>query len=219
MMDSQLSGRIYRLNAPRMAAVAGILFAVFFTASVVLIRTAIPDSLTGGTEWVERGAKRLRFALALMPLAGVAFLWFVGVIRDHLKVVEDSYFSTAFLGSSLIFLAMVFVSMAIAGGIVASAQLSAGQALDEDVITFGRAVMLQINNVYALRMASICMTSLATVWWRTRLIPRWFAIITIVLAFILLVVINLSLWITLIFPMWVLAISVGLLVTNLRNKA
>ncbi len=71
--------------------------------------------------------------------------------------------------------------------------INAAQTLDEDVINFGRAVMLQINNIYALRMASLCMTSLATVWWRTRLVPRWFAAITIVLAFILLVIINLSL--------------------------
>lgn len=219
MIDPRHSGGIYRLNAPRTAAVAGILFAVLFAAGVILIRVAIPENLAGGTQWVERGAGRLRLALVLMPLAGVAFLWFVGVIRDHLRAVEDRYFSTAFLGSSLLFLAMVFVSMAIAGGILASAQLKVGQALDEDVITFGRAVMLQISNVYALRMASICMTSLATVWWRTRLIPRWFAVITIVLALILLVVINLSLWITLIFPTWVLTISVGLLVTNLRSKA
>ncbi len=47
MIDPQLSSRIYRLNAPRAAAVAGILFAVLFSAGVVLIRVAVPENLTG----------------------------------------------------------------------------------------------------------------------------------------------------------------------------
>ena len=54
-----------------------------------------------------------------MPFAGIAFLWFIGVVRDRLGRLEDQFFSTVFFGSGLLFLAMVFVSMAIAGGMVA----------------------------------------------------------------------------------------------------
>ena len=98
---------------------AGILFALLFAASVTLIRTTIPDELAGGFDWVTSENTRLSVALFLMPLAGIAFLWFMGVIRDQMGEFEDRFFSTVFLGSGLLFLAMVFVAMAIVGGIMA----------------------------------------------------------------------------------------------------
>ena len=48
-----------------------------------------------------------------------------------------------------------------------------GDTPDYTVIYFGRALMLDINNVYALRMAGVTMMSLATIWIRTGLMPRW----------------------------------------------
>lgn len=209
--------RVRQLKTPRTAAIAGVAFALLFAVAVVLIRTAVPDTLTGQTEWVERGAGQINLAMMLMPLAGIAFLWFVGVIRDQLGEAEDRFFSTVFLGSGLLFLAMVFVSMAIAGGIVAGWRAFPDRPLDEDVIIFGRAVMLQISNVYALRMAGVFMTSLSTIWLRTGVMPGWLAVITYVLATALLLVINLSLWVTLIFPAWVLAISGYILLVRLRS--
>ncbi len=205
------------LTTPRAAAIAGILFALLFAVSLVLVRLAIPADLSSGASWVEQGTRQLTLAEALMPLAGIAFLWFVGVIRDRIGELEDRFVSTVFLGSSLLFLAMVFVSMAIAGGIVASSARYSGEPLAEDVIVFGRAVMLQISNVYALRMAGVCMISLATIWLRTRLMPSWLAGITYLLALLLLLIINLSLWVTLIFPGWVFLISVLILIMNFRQ--
>ena len=70
-------------------------------------------------EWLERArAARLTIGLALVPFAGIAFLWFMGVVRDRFKETEDQLFSSVFIGSGLLFLAMVFVSAALAGGIV-----------------------------------------------------------------------------------------------------
>jgi lauroyl/myristoyl acyltransferase len=46
----------------------------------------------------------------LVPFAGIAFLWFIGVLRDRLGEFEDRFFSTVFLGSGLLFLAMLFAS-------------------------------------------------------------------------------------------------------------
>ena len=45
----------------------------------------------------------------LVPFAGIAFLWFIGVVREQLGNVEDRLFSTVFLGSGLLFLAMLFI--------------------------------------------------------------------------------------------------------------
>jgi hypothetical protein len=63
-------------------------------------------------------------ALNLVPFAGIAFLWFVGVLRDRIGEREDRFFATVFLGSGLLFVAMIFVSAAIAGGLIADQSTS-----------------------------------------------------------------------------------------------
>jgi hypothetical protein len=211
------SRSIERLKAPRAAAIAGILFAVLFAASISLIRLNIPADLSGEASWIKSGYRPLQIALVLMPFAVIAFLWFVAVIRDRLGEQENQFFSTVFFGSSLLFLAMVCVSMAIAGGILVVANSAADGSPNQDAIAFGRAVMLQISNVYALRMAAVFMISIATIWLRTRLMPQWLVLATYVLALLLLVVVSLNLWVTLVFPAWVFFVSVFILTMNARS--
>jgi hypothetical protein len=79
-------------------------------------------------------------------------------------------------------------------------------------------MMIQLSSVYALRMASVFMISLGTIWWRTGLMPRWLAVITYLLALTLLLVINLNLWVALIFPAWVLLIDIYILYNNQRKQ-
>ena len=205
--------RFRGLTTPRSAAVAGILFALLFGTSIVLLRTAIPtDAATAAaTDWIEQGATRIRAALTLMPFAGIAFLWFIGVIRDRLGDHEDRFFATVFLGSGLLFLAMIFVATAIAAGLLAGTSVQDAQGYHPDIVYFGRAVMLQVSNVYALRMAGVFMISAATMWLRTDVMPRWLAVISYALALALLAVTSLSLWVTLVFPAWALGVSTFLL--------
>jgi hypothetical protein len=117
MDDSHHTRLVRRLNTPRAAAVAGFLFAVLFASSLVLLRSAVPDDPFAQIAWVTRGQTRISTALVLAPLAGIAFLWFIGVLRDQVGELEDRFFGSVFLGSGLLFLAMVAVSMSIAGAI------------------------------------------------------------------------------------------------------
>ena len=78
--------------------------------------------------------------------------------------------------------------------------------------------MLQVSNIYALRMAGVLLISLATMWLRTGVMPKWLAIVTYAVALVLLVVTTLSLWVTLIFPAWVLGVSILILVQNYRRR-
>jgi hypothetical protein len=210
--------RFRRLTTPRAAAVAGIVFSLLFSASLVLLRISIPEDPATGMNWVAAGSGKITLALRLMPFAGIAFIWFIGVMRDRMGEYEDRFFSAVFYGSGLLFLGMVFVSMAIAGGILATARFIEDVTLESQAIYFGRAVMFQISNVYALRMAGVFMISLGTIWWRTGLMPRWLALMTYLLAVALLLVISRSLWITLVFPAWVAVIDVYALLAN-RKKA
>jgi len=208
------------LKTPRAAAFAGIVFAVLFTISVALIRLAIPDDLPGAStgEALQRNGQMVSLALTLFPFAGIAFLWFVGVIRDRIGSLEDQLFSTVFFGSGLLFLAMMFVAAAMAGAILSSYAIASELLVQSGVIVFGRSIMFTITNVYAIRMAGVFMISLASIWVRTRGMPRVFVLLTYALALVMLVAVNLSVWLLLIFPAWVFVISVYILFVSLRGE-
>jgi hypothetical protein len=200
------------LRTPRAAGVAGVLFSLLFGTSLVLLRTALDPDPFVAIDWDGPAGWRVRVAMTLMPFAGIAFLWFIGVVRDRLGRHEDRFFSTVAFGSGLLFVAMVFASMSIAGGLLATARAELAADAERGFAAFGRAVMLQISNVYALRMGGVFMLSLGTVWLRTGLMPRWLVATTYLLALAMLVIVSLSLWVTLLFPAWVLAVSLHVLI-------
>ena len=112
-----------RLKAPRSAALAGILFSVLLIAVLLLFRLSVrADPLEAGA-WLKTSSKTIALALNLVPFAGIAFLWFIGVLRDRLGELEDRFFATVFLGSGLLFLAMLFASAALGGGIIIASEL------------------------------------------------------------------------------------------------
>jgi hypothetical protein len=195
------------LSTPRAAAVAGVLFSLLFGTALVLIRLALPEGAEPGSQWLAGGGTNLKIAAMIMPFAGILFLWFMGVVRDGLGRYEDKFFSTVFIGSGLLFLAMMFLAAGVGAGLERS-----DAAAHPDVATFGQMVLLAISKTYALRMAAVFMISLATIWLKTGLMPRWLVGVTYVVAVGLLLASDISMWLTLAFPIWVLVVSILLLV-------
>jgi hypothetical protein len=220
-MNPAIASTRQRLRTPRAAAVAGILFAVLFTISMVLLELVLPEDLSGpnAAAWLQGNTALVSLALTLVPFAGIAFLWFMGVVRAHLGKLEDQFFSSVLFGSGLLFLAMIFVTAAIAGGMVAGYAIAADTLINSGVATFGRAVIYTITNVYAVRMAGVFMISLGTIWMQSRAMPRLFVFFTYALALLLLVTISLSMWLILVFPAWVFVISVFILRMSLRGES
>jgi hypothetical protein len=194
------------LTTPRAAALAGVLFALLFGTTVFLIRHNMPEGVQDSTGWLNTQHSVITIATILMPFAGISFLWFVGVVRDGLGRFEDRFFASVFLGSGLLFLAMMFVATAIAGGLAASKGVI-DPAAHTEVIDFGKFVVLAITKTYAIRMAAVFMMSLATIWLKTGLMPRWLVAISYLVALALLIIGDLSMWVTMAFPAWVLVVS------------
>jgi hypothetical protein len=215
MPDTPLIRTRDALKTPRSAAVAGIIFAVLYGSSLILLSLFVLPYISD-TTWMETNAAPVSLALNLIPFAGIAFLWFIGVLRDLLADQEDRLFSTVFLGSGLLFLAMTFIGAALVAGLLNAHTLGLG-TLSESVYTYSRSVIYQVINIYAIRMAGVFMISLATIWIRTGVMHRVWAILTYLLALVLLVSISYSLWVTLIFPGWVMVVSVYILIRNLHR--
>lgn len=180
------------------------LFAVLFGTALVLIRLALPDGAGLGAPWADRSGSRLRVAVVLMPFAGIAFLWFIGVIRDGIGALEDRFFSTVFLGSGLLFLAMIFASTAVGAGLIATKHADGTRT---EVAVFGQELLVALSSTYALRMAAVFMMSLATIWLKTRLMPGWLVAVTYLVALAVLIASDVSRWLTMAFPIWVLLVS------------
>ena len=178
MTDSQRAVIIRSLKTPRSAAVAGILFALLYGTALVLIRISIPADIGADSAWLETNANKVSLALNLVPFSGIAFLWFIGVIRDRLGTLEDRFFATVFLGSGLLFLAMTFAGAALAGGLLKAYANQPSIVTEGSLYTYSRAVMYDVINIYAIRMAGVFMISLATIWFRTGLMHRGWALAT-----------------------------------------
>lgn len=207
-----------RLRTPRSAAAAGILFALLLGTAYVLLRLGIPADQRADEKWLDANRRTVTFALSLVPFAGIAFLWFIGVVRDRIGDHEDRFFSTVFFGSGLLFLAMTFVAAAVGGGMVATYAVQPAQMIESGLYRFSRDTMYRIANVYAIRMASVFMISLGTIWVRTRTMPKAMAVVTYLGALVLMVSVSFSLWVVLVFPTWVLLVSIYILFGNLRSR-
>ena len=217
MNETSVTSRRNTLKTPRAAAIAGIIFAVLYSATLVLLYLSVSPVRKTDITWLETNAGMASFALNLMPYAGIAFLWFIGVIRDQLGDLEDRLFATVFLGSGLLFLALTFVGAALVGGLLDSYVIDPSIFDQSGLYSYSRAVTSQIINIYAIRMAGVFMISLATIWIRTGLMRRTWVILTYALALVLLLSIGFSLLVTLIFPAWVLVVSVIILIRNLHD--
>ena len=118
MTETSGASKRQALKTPRAAAIAGIIFSVLYGTSMVLINNSLPHDPTAFLAWLEADTTTVTLALNLIPFAGIAFLWFIGVIRDLLSDQEDRLFATVFLGSGLLFLALTFIGAALAAGLL-----------------------------------------------------------------------------------------------------
>jgi hypothetical protein len=206
------------VRSPRSAAIAGLLFAILFSVSVIILKLSIVDvSRDNGGQWLRDSVGWVTFAIGLMPFAGIFFLWFMGVVRARLGRFEDQFFSTVFLGSGLIFLALVFVASGIAGAMVAGFGRDPSGFPGSTTYYLCRDLIPQIFGIYAMRMAAVFLISQATLWLRTKVMPRWLVLLTYPLALVMLFVFTWSFWVVLVFPAWVFLVSVYIMVVSFRH--
>jgi hypothetical protein len=192
----------------RGAAIAGIAFAILLVAAMTLMRLAASED---GFEALRSDSQRrtlLAWGLGLVPFAGIAFLWFIGVVRERLAEIEDRLFSTVFLGSELLFLATLFMAAVTSASML---EMVSSVNADADLWAFGRTSTETLISVYAMRMAAVFTLSVSTVGLRTTAVPRWVHYLGYLVALILIVASGERQWTPLLFPAWVLLLSILLL--------
>ncbi len=81
-----------------------------------------------------------------------------------------------------------------------------------------RRITSLLLNVYAMRMAAVFTISVATISLRTGVIPKWLAYAGYASALVLLVSFGISPWVHLLFPLWILLLSVHILRRSWTTK-
>ena len=201
---------------PRVVAVSGVIFAALYVASLVFARLAVPADPTEPGAWLADPLLRswVRFSLNLIPFTGIAFLWFMAVLRNRIGGFEDRFFATVFLGSGLLFVAMLFVAAAAIQGLLDTFAAEGKLPAQSESYAVGRAMGYALMNTYAVKMAAVFIIVTSTIGLRTTVFPRWMAFIGYGLALVMLLTITSLAWIALVFPAWVLLLSVYILIAD-----
>ena len=213
-------GKVTRreIRSPRAAALAGIGYSILMITGLILTSSITRVRLEDITlDLLESWYRKASLVILMVPFAGIAFLWFTGVIRDRLGEHEDRFFATLFYGSGIIQVVLLFIWGAIFGAVMATRTMTAVGLIENEIYIFSFALMNEIIGNYALRMAGIYMTAIATLWTRTGIMPRWFGFLTLILALGFLLAAERFREARFIFPAWVFVVSVYVLVTNYRR--
>jgi hypothetical protein len=195
------------IRTPRAAGFAGIVFALLLITSDVMIWLYVPSPSEAQPTLVTRHSRELTIALNLRPFAGIAFLWFMGVVRGRLGDLEDRFFATIYLGSGLLYLAMMFLTGARAHAVITLLATGSHSLITSSSYDLARQEVFIVGAVYATRTAAVFMTSTSTVLMQTRVVPRWVAILGYALALVLLLSATYKIWLALAFPLWVMLVS------------
>jgi hypothetical protein len=205
---------------PRVVAVSGIIFSVLYIASLVLIRLAVPADPTEPGAWLTDPGSRswVRIALNLVPFTGIAFLWFMAVLRNRIGLLEDKFLATVFLGSGLLFVAMLFTAVSAARGLLETFATTSRLTAGSDSYAVGRAMAYALMNTFGMKMAAIFMFVTSTIGLRTAVLARWVSFVGFALGLIMLFAITDFAWIALLFPFWVLLVSTYILATDIYRR-
>jgi hypothetical protein len=204
-----------QLRAPWAASIAGLLFAVLFTAAVLLLRN-LPMLTATDAELVRQFATGqdqglIIAGLYLGPFAGIMFLWFIAVIRDQIGEREDRFFATVFFGSGLLFVAILFTVLAVVSEPVVAVRYLGQDVPSAEEIGAVRALGYTLMFGFGTRAAAVFLLAMATIGIKSGVFPLWLARAGYVVGIVLLVVVVFWDWVILILPAWVALVSLFVL--------
>jgi hypothetical protein len=205
-------------SPPRGVAISGIVFSALYITSLVIVRLAVPADPRDPGIWLADPTYRnwVSIALNLVPFTGIAFLWFMAVLRNRVGLLEDRFFATVLLGSGLLFVAMFFAAVAVSRGLIETFSAPGRLSASSEAYAVGRAMTHAFMIIFGMKMAAIFMFVTSMIGLRTAVLARWVSLVGFALGLILLVVITGFAWIAILFPLWVLLLSTYILVADFQ---
>ena len=201
----------------RLTGVLGIVFALLLTAGLVLVHRTPALGATDAdyTTFYRNGGQTIlvTVGLYLVPFAGIAFLWHLTTVRLLVRALTPAPSAIPFTLQALsgtLFVALLFAGTASAGAVALLQDLGDGPLPGADVGRALAGVGYAVVFVYATRMAGMYVITTTTLLSRAGLLPRWAALLSYLVATVMLVATTLNPAVVLVFPGWV--VLVGLIV-------
>lgn len=149
----------------------------------------------------------------LMPIAAILFLWFVVALRGWIRATRqrrNMLISDLQLVSAVVFVALFLIGAAAAATSVIIAE-SEPASLSADslqaIVSFGFTLM----QIMGVRMAAVFVLATASLGVTTRVLPRWFSLLSYAFGLILMLTPITHAALILAFPVWVIVLSLILL--------
>jgi len=199
-------------------AIAGLVFSALFVIAWMLLREsppyhAIDEELTDYYLDPSRRRDSAIAGLYVVPLAGIAFIWFMAALRDrYLRAAtrENTILSTAQVVAGALVVTSLFAIAAVELAVVWLAET--GELFDVDAARSLLAVGESMSDIMALRSAAVFVGVSASRAVRSGLFPRSYGALSMVAALALLLAYEALPWVSLLFPAWVAGSSVLILV-------
>lgn len=198
-------------RAAQLTALAGAIHAVLFLLSFWFVSGA-PSANASNEELVAfftsaEDQRQLLVGLYLMPFAGIAFLWFLDAVRVWSRGAgrrKNLLLSNMQLFAGILYVGLFFITAAAYAVTAASAEFANGSIdplLARLFPEFGRTLFF----FFALRMAAVFAFTTSNMLMAAGILPKWLGQIGLVVGVVLLLTPTFSDWLSLVFPVWVLA--------------
>ncbi|WP_433503593.1 hypothetical protein ACQP04_28360 [Pseudonocardia halophobica] len=204
--------------AARIAAVSGIVFAVLFVVALVLVHRAptLADPDSAYTGFYANGGDQLFVAvgLYLVPFAGIAFLWHMTAMRAVLDTLTPQPSTMAHglnLLAGAIFVTLLFAGTAAVGAVAFGVYFGHSPAEDPQTARALTGVGYGLVFIFGVRGAGMFALTTTTLLRNAKVLPIVPAVIAYLLAAFLLLAVTSNPAAVLVFPAWVVLISIFLL--------
>jgi hypothetical protein len=211
-----------RRHASRLTSALGITFAVLFLAGLGLLARAPGVHATDADLAVFYASSDRRLivfsGLYVLPLAAVAFLWFIAALRQWVEMSSSTInhlLATVQMLSGVGFITLAFAAagaLTIVANGIELASLPVDPTVARQFPLYSRTLLI----IFAMRMAAIFVTTTAKLGHEAKLFPRWFVYGSYGVAAALFLVATLNVWLVVVFPLWVLVLN-GIIWFHTRN--
>ena len=209
-------------RAALLTGVVGTVFSILFLSSLWILNQ-LPRPKDEDQVYIDFYSSNDRQEIALvglylLPFAAVAFIWFIAALRQWVSISPrrgSQLLGTVQLLSGVAFITLTLVSAAASTMPAAVTELTnevISPDLARDFPLFGNALLL----VFGVRVAAIFVTATTNIAFSSGLMPRWFHLISFAVAIVLFLSASLSFWLVVIFPLWVLALGVLIILRAYR---
>jgi hypothetical protein len=204
----------------RTAGWAGVVFAVLLVVGMVLV-SRIPklaDPPSAYADFYSRGgaATVTVVGLYIIPFAGIACLWHMIATRTLLQVRRPSSWTEVahwlHLAACVLFVALLWGGTAAAGAVAMLTKFSSAPLPGPDIARALSSLGYTLVFVYAVRAAGMYMFTTTGLARSAGLLPKAVVVLSYLAATFLLVSATFHPAVLLVFPAWVLMISIVLLV-------